>query len=453
MSAAAPAAAGEPRSLGLGMCVALVVGNIIAMGIFALPASLAPYGLNALTGWLVTLVGCTFVTITFAVLSRAFPEDDGPYAYTQRAFGDGTAFFIMWCYWVSTWVTNATVAIAVVGYLTVFLPVLNTNPLLPPIAALSLVWLFVAVNARGARTAGWVQVLTTVLKLLPLFGVICLGLWILVTHPSEYVRSVPPNKASWSEVSGASTLALYAMLGIECATIPACRVRDPQRTIPAATIIGAALTAVIYVSVSVIPMLLIPQQELAASSAPFADLFARLLGPSSGQILALFIVISGLGALNGWTLLLGEITQGLSRRGRFPSVLARENAHGAPMLAFVVTGIVASAMLLTNYDESISGSFRFMSVVVTATNIPMYFVCGLAVLVLVWRGRLPAGRRGPWWAIAGLCTALYCVWASIGIGLRPLLYTLGLSAVGIAIYASTGYLRRRAPAAGVTVDT
>jgi APA family basic amino acid/polyamine antiporter len=435
------------------MCVALVVGNIIGMGIFALPASLAPYGLNAVTGWLITLLGCTFITMTFAVLSRAFPHDDGPYAYTQRAFGDGAAFFVMWCYWVSTWVTNATIAIAVVGYFTVFLPQLNSNPWLAPISALSLVWLFVAINARGARAAGWVQVLTTILKLLPLLGVICLGIWILFRHPAEYARSVPPNRGSWSEVSSASTLALYAMLGIECATIPACRVRDPQRTIPAATIIGAAVTALIYVSVSLIPMLLVPQKELAASSAPFADLFARVLGPASGKVLALFIIISGLGALNGWTLLLGEITQGLSRHGRFPAVLARENSRGAPMIAFVVTGIVASAMLLTNYDESISGGFTFMSVVVTATNIPMYFVCGLAIAVLVWRGNLPAGRRRAlWWAVSGLCTAAYCVWASIGIGLRPLLYTLGLSAVGLPVYLTFGYLRRRAPVPGVVAD-
>ncbi|HZO23520.1 MAG TPA: amino acid permease [Steroidobacteraceae bacterium] len=450
---AADAVGSEHRSLGLGMCVALVVGNIIGVGIFALPASLAPYGLNALTGWLITLVGCTFITITFAVLPRAFPRDDGPYAYAQRAFGDGAAFFVMWCYWVSTWMTNATIAIAVVGYFTVFFPALNTNPWLPPITALSLLWIFVAINLRGARTAGWVQVLTTILKLCPLVGVICLGAWVLFAHPSAYTHNVPPNAASWGEVSSASTLALYAMLGIECATIPACRIKDPQRTIPAATIIGAAVTALIYVGVSLIPMLLIPQKELAASSAPFADLFRRVLGPSSGEILALFIIIGGLGALNGWTLLLGEVTQGLARHGRFPALLARENSHGAPVFAFVITGLVASAVLLSNYDQSISSGFTFMSVVVTATNIPMYFVCGLAITVLAWRGRIPAKPHQAFgWAVAGFCAAAYCAWASVGIGLRPLLYTLGLSAVGIPVYLTFGHLRRRTPVTSAVTD-
>src|SRR5262245_29602038 len=110
------------RVLGSWMCTALVVGNIIGIGIFQLPASLAPFGLTALTGWLSTVVGCVFLAASFAYLARAFPHDDGPYTYAKRAFGDGTAFTIMWCYWVSTWVTNATIAIGVVGYMVIFIP-------------------------------------------------------------------------------------------------------------------------------------------------------------------------------------------------------------------------------------------------------------------------------------------------------------------------------------------
>ena len=88
------------------MCTALVVGNIIGIGIFVMPAALAPYGLNALTAWAITVVGCLFLALTFASLARTFPHDDGPYAYTRRAFGEPTAFIAMWCYWISTWVTT-----------------------------------------------------------------------------------------------------------------------------------------------------------------------------------------------------------------------------------------------------------------------------------------------------------------------------------------------------------
>ncbi len=439
MTAVTPAGgATGSRVLGLGMCTALVVGNVIGVGIFVLPASVAPFGLNALTGWLVTIVGCALLALTFAYLARVFSQDDGPYAYTKRAFGDGAAFTVMWCYWVSTWVTNATIAVGVVGYLAVLVPSLNAAPWLPPVVALALIWFFVLLNLRGAVAVGWTQIVTTVLKLLPMVGVVCLGLWVLMTDPAEYSRHIPPNTPSFGEVSSASTFALYAMLGIECATVPACRVTNPERTIPLATVIGTVLLSVVYLSVSIVPMLLIPQQALAASSAPFADLFARVLGARSGQVLALFIVIGGMGALNGWTMLLGEVTQAISRHGHFPHSLAKENSFGAPTRALFVTGAIASAMLLSNYTQSVAGLFNFLSVVVTAANLPLYFACSAAVVVF-WR----RGKAGPMIALTGFAAFAYCAFVSKGIGLKPMLWTVALCAAGVPIYWVSRYRSSR----------
>jgi basic amino acid/polyamine antiporter, APA family len=426
--------AAQPRVLGLWMCTALVVGNVIGVGIFVLPASLAPYGLNALTGWLITVVGCSFLAITLSNLARAFPHDDGPYSYTKRAFGDGVAFTVMWCYWFSTWVTNATIAVGIVGYLTVFFPGLSANAWLPPVTALALLWFFVLINLGGARAVGGVQIMTTALKLVPLLGVICLGLWVLFTNPAAYSQHVPKNPASFGALSSVSTLTLFAMLGIECAMIPAGRIRDPSRTIPRATVIGTIVTATIYIGVSLVPMLLIPQQALAASNAPFAELFARVLGGHSSQVLAIFVVIGGLGALNGWTLMLGEVTQSIARHGGFPRFLSKENQHGAPTFALVVTGAIASVMLLTNYSQSIAGMFTLLSVIVTAGNLPFYFACSLAVVIGARSFPGTSPRRARMLIAASLGALLYCAWASIGIGIQPLLWALALVAAGIPVY-------------------
>ncbi|MBV8740171.1 MAG: amino acid permease [Sinobacteraceae bacterium] len=423
------------RALGLWMSTALVVGNVIGIGIFVMPASLAPYGLNAIVGWLITVLGCGMIAISFASLARTFPQDDGPYTYTQRVFGEATAFIVMWCYWVSTWVTNAAIAIGLVGYLSVFIPVLTQHRWLPAVTGVGLLWLFVVVNMRGARTAGWFQVLTTVLKLLPLVGAIGLGLWVLWVHPTAYTEHVPANPISIGGLSSACTIALFAMLGIECATIPAGRVKDPERTIPRATVLGTIVTALICLGVSVVPVLLIPQPQLVASNAPFADLFARVLGADASKVIALFVIISGLGALNGWTLMIGEITQGVARHGRLPRLLTQENAHGAPVRALVVTAAVSSLMLLANYSESIASGFAFLTVVVTAANLPLYFACTLALVVLGARGKLRASRVQLWFLSASaLLACAYCAWASIGIGARPLLWTLVLGAVGAPVY-------------------
>ena len=418
------------------MSTALVVGNTIGVGIFMLPASLAPYGLNAVPAWLITAGGCIFVAWVFAGLARTFPDDDGPYAYASRAFGGGTAFTLMWCYWVSTWVTNAVLATGVVGYLSFFFPTLAVSRWLAAVTAVSLVWLFVLINVRGARTAGSVQVLTTVLKLVPQLGIMALGVWAFLAPHAQPVVHVPPTPPSLSAVIAASTLALYAMLGVECAAMPAGRVKDPGRTIPRATFIGTLLVAGIYICVSLVPMLLIPQAELKVSNAPFADLFARFLGPASGKLLAAFVIIGGLGCLNGWTLILGEITVSFARHGGFPPALGKVNSQRAPTRAFFLTGILASVMMITSYNDSMSAAFTWMSVVVTAANLPMYFGCALAVLVLWRRGQIPQpGAREARWIAAAALAMIYCLWASIGIGGKPLLWALALCGVGVLVYA------------------
>jgi basic amino acid/polyamine antiporter, APA family len=426
------ASSSEARALGFWACTALIVGNTIGIGVFLMPASLAPYGMNALSAWVVTIVGCVFLAIVFSGLARAFPQDDGPYAYTERAFGSATSFFVLWCYWVSTWVTNTTIAVGVVGYMSILVPGLQAYTWLPPVVAISLLWLFVLINSLGIRTAAWMQMATTLLKLLPQLGIILLGLWELFVHPSAYVAHVPPNPNSLHEMLAASTIALFAMLGIECATIPAGKVRDPARTIPRATIVGTLFTGLIYLCISIVPMLLIPQRELASSNAPFADLFGTFLGTQYGRLLALFVVISGLGALNGWTLVLGELTQSFAAHGKFPAVLGKVNSRAAPTTAFVLTGVLASITLVLNYSPSTASVFTFLSVLTTAANLPLYLVCSLAVLVLWQQGRIArAGARQLVWFAAALLAAGYCIWVFIGVGSAPLLWGLLLAALGI----------------------
>ncbi len=431
-------AGATPRALGFWMATALVVGNTIGMGIFVLPASLAPYGFNAIIGWIVTLIGFLFIARVLAGLARSFPNDDGPYAYTQRAFGEGTAFMVMWCYWVATWVTNATIAIGVVAYMSILVPQVNSSPWIPPVIALSLVWLFVLLNLRGARTVGGAQILTTVIKLMPMVAVMVLGLWTLFTDPGAYSAHPPPTPMDLNLVVTASTTAIFAMLGVECATVPAGRVKDPERTIPRATMIGTVITAFVYIAISLIPMLLIPQDELVNSNAPFSDLFAKYLGAGSAEVLAVFVIVSGIGALNGWTLVVGEVTMNFAKHGSFPRLLARTNAHAAPAQAFVLTGAVASLMLLANYNQTMVGVFTFLSLVVTAANLPLYLGCSLAVLVLWRRGEI-ARLTGSHLALmaAAVLAGAFCVWAFFGVGWKELLWALGLAAVGAVVYLSS----------------
>ena len=418
------------KELGFWMSTALVVGNIIGMGIFVLPASLAPYGYNALLGWGITVLGMTVLARVFARLVRRFPDADGPYAYIQATLGGPAAFLAIWCYWVSLWITNAALAIGVVGYLGAVVPPLKAWP--PALIALALLWLFVLVNLRGARTGGRVQVLTTVLKLMPMAAIVLVGAWVLLSEPAAYTAHPPSTPVTLEGLMAASTIALFAMLGVESATVPAGRVRDPEHTIPRATMAGTILTAVIYVLVSAVPLFLIPQHELAQSGAPFVEVLERYTGEGSGRWLAVFVVISGLGALNGWTLLTGELTCSMARHGTLPRRLERLNSLGAPATALLLSGVLASAMVLMNYSKTLVEGFTFLTLVVTAANLPLYLFCAMGLVLLWRRGERPASRD---MLVLGVLGTVYSVFAFIGVGREPFLWSLALAAAGLPLYA------------------
>ena len=439
MTTASDAARSDrPALIGFWTATALVIGNTIGIGIFLMPAALAPFGLNALIGWVVTAIGCTFLAGVYARLARDYPNPDGPYGYIRETQGSAIAFVSAWCYWVSLWITNATLAIGVVGYLRAFAPQLAE--LAPaPLIALALLWLFVAVNLFGVQSSGPVQVATTVLKLVPMAIVILLGVWILFTQPSAYRAHVPTTPITTPQIMAASTTALFALLGLESASIPASRVRDPARTIPRATLVGTILTATIYICVSIIPMLLIPQAELARSQAPFADLIARTSGGDFARWIALFVVVSGLGCLNGWTLLVGELTRTMAANGVLPKVLARDNKRGAPALALLVTAILATIMIGMNYSKSLVEGFTFLSVIVSAANMPLYYFSATALLLFALRAK----KAPPPLLALGLFGAGYVVFALIGMGREPFLWALVLAAAGLPIYVLMRWTQRK----------
>jgi len=198
------------KPLGVWMCAALVVGNMIGSGVFMLPASLAPYGWNAVIAWLLTIGGALCLAYVFARLAQAFPRAGGPFAYTEEAFGRVAGFMVAWAYWISVWVSNAALAIAAVSYFSVFAPVLAKTQGLAALLTVAVVWIATAINCAGARTAGWTQVVTTVLKLVPLIAVAGLAASVLLHKGPAAVMPFQPSALSGSAITAAAALTLWA---------------------------------------------------------------------------------------------------------------------------------------------------------------------------------------------------------------------------------------------------
>jgi APA family basic amino acid/polyamine antiporter len=416
------------------MCVALVVGNSIGSGVFLLPASLAPYGLNSTIAWGFTAAGAIALAIVFARLSRAYPQAGGPYAYVNVAFGSLVAFIVAWGYWISIVVGNVTIVTGAVSYLSPLQPWIRDVPGASIAVSLFLVWLLTLVNWFGIKASGWVQSVTTVLKILPLCAVILLG--VVTVRPAD-VATVAQIPLKLGDVTAAATLTLWALLGLESATIPADKVANPERTIPLATLIGTIATAVICVIACTTVLLLVPPKTLAESNAPFVDLTAHYWGVGVGKLVALIAAVSAVGALNGWILLQGELPRAMAENGVFPRIFARESARQTPTSGLVLGSVLASFLVLANYQKSMVGVFTFMAILSTTACLVMYALCSAALLRLQWTGHLGQPRRGSVaLAIVGIFATAYSLWAIVGAGKDAVLWGAALLIAGVPLYYS-----------------
>lgn len=417
----------DARLLGPWMATALVVGNIIGAGIFLLPATLAPFGQNAIYGWLLTIAGALCLAWVFAQLASRI--DGGPYAYVREAVGELPAFMVMWSFWISIWTGFPVLAIAAVSYASSIVPALG-GPIAAPVAAISAVWLFTFVNMRGARSAGAMQLLTTVLKLLPLIAVVLVAAVL-------FGRGVESAALTTTEISGgaiatAASLALFSMFGFESATVATAKVRDSGRVVPRATLAGTALAGLIYLVACAAVLFLLSGERAAASPAPIADAISPVLGPAAGALIAAFAVISALGCLNGWILCGGEVPLALARAGVFPRWFGATTAIGTPVRAQIVSGLMGTVLIASNYSRSMASLFSFMILVTTVVALVTYFACAASALLLMARGRVRAPLLAPA-AVLGMVFSLWVVW---GAGAEAALWGLALLVTGFPIYAA-----------------
>jgi APA family basic amino acid/polyamine antiporter len=433
------------RQLGLLTCVALVVGNIVGSGIFLLPASLAPFGLaNNVLAWLLSSVGALLLAYALSVLARAMPAAGGPYAYTHAAFGPLTAFIVIWGYWISIWVANAAIATGATSYLSTLLPEFFGIRGVPTLFTLALVWFFTYVSWRGVTAAGRVQTVTTVLKLLPLIAIGLIGYFHATAARVAAASQVPLSAGG---TTAAAALTFYALIGFESACVPDGKVKDPQRTIPRATLLGTVVTTLLCTLSATAVIVLVPPDALAQSNAPFADAARALWGNGGSLFVTACAAISCVGALNGWTLLQGEVPAVMAQNGVFPRAFAQMSPRHTPTFALVLTSTLVSLLVLltASGSRSLVSIFTFMTLLSTTACVVMYAACAAALLRLNATARLgsrPPRQRGL--ALIGVLGLAFSAWFIVGAGWDAALWGFALLGAGVPVY---WFMRRGSPAA------
>ncbi|MES2119192.1 MAG: amino acid permease [Pseudomonadota bacterium] len=420
----------QPQTMGIWLTTGLVVGTMIGSGIFLLPVSLAPLGINAAIAWLVSITGALAIAFALARLSSGGGEG-GIQSYIEQAFGPLVGFLITWAFWVSSSVSNAAVAIAFGAAVSRITPLFGADTVI--ILAIGAIAFLTVVNAFGVRVSGGLNLLTIAIKLLPLVGVVVL--LALAGGSGEPFEPFAPTPITIGGIATATSLTLFAMLGFENATAPVGKIRDPSRTVPRAILGGTALVGFVYLMSSSAVLLLLPANMVASSPAPYADVFAARGGEGLVLMAAFAIAVSAFGSLNCGILVSGELGFAMAERRQLPEIMSRTRGGNIPVMAQIVSAALGIVLVLLNSNRSTGELFAFVILLSTSAILFVY----LAGTAAAWRHCPSAGTR------AVLClAAVFIAFAFWGAGFEADAWCLALLAFGLVVYFVMTTLNSRA---------
>ncbi len=356
------------------------------------------------------------------------------------AFGGDVAFLNAWGYWIATWVANGIIVIGAVNYLGRLVPAIGASRPLAAVTGVVLLWLFAGINLLGLRTAGRVQLVTTVLKMWPFIAAFAVVVILLGTQGTSVLQPIDYSQFTLGVAATTTTLTLYTMLGIECAALPADAVDNPERVVPFATMAGTLLSGAVNMALCVSIVMFMPAATVANSSAPLVDFIARGIGPVAASIVSVAVVISALGCLNGWILLTGEIPTGLAEAGELPAWFGVRNARGASVNSSIVSHALTTVLIVFNATSVMSDIYTFIVQLATATALILYVLVPLAALRFMRNGSVP---RSSGLTVASIVALLFGAVAIVGSGASVVASGTVMTLAGWPLYR---LMKRRAVA-------
>ena len=430
------------HKLRLGALVALVVGSMIGGGIFSLPQNMAASAdVGAvLIGWAITAVGMLTLAFVFQTLANRKPDlDGGVYAYAKAGFGDYMGFSSAWGYWISAWLGNVGYFVLLFSTLGYFFPVFGEgNTLAAIIGASVLLWAVHFLVLRGVKEAAFINLVTTVAKIVPLllFILIAFFAFKLDIFTADIWGLKNPDLGSvMDQVRNMMLVTVWVFIGIEGASIFSARA-EKRSDVGKATIIGFISVLLILVLVNVLSLGIMTQPELAKLQNPsMAAVLEHVVGHWGAVLISVGLIISLLGALLSWVLLCAEILFAAANDHTMPAFLRKENANKAPVNALWLTNaMVQIFLIITLFSAS-----TYLSLIYLATSmilVPYLWSAAYALLLAV-RGETYDGaakERNKDLAIAGIAV-IYAVWLVYAGGTKYLLLSALLYAPGAILFA------------------
>lgn len=420
----------DKRPFGFWTATALVVGGVIGAGIYLVPSKMAGFGWTGVVAWIAGAVGALVIGRVLSALTAAKPQEPGLVPLIGDVLGPVAGVLLGWVVWVSYWTANAYIALVAARYAGEIVPALSATPMRQGVTASLVVIALTALNLTGLKSTGRFQVVTTVLKLLPLAAVMLILAGMALSPAPAGTAPVAHPAFSMGALLPAAAMAMLAIIGFESASVAAERIRDPERNVPRATMLGIMLSCAIYLVVSTGIAFTVPGPQLAASNAPIALFVGQHWGGWAAQAVALFAVISTVGCLNVWVLLQGEVPLGMVRAGQLPEWFGRTNSKDIAVVPLMLGSGLSCLMLIAGGFDGGEVVVDFLLNLTAVSGVWIYAFAGAAALKL---------RLKP---VLALLSVLFSVGIMLGGGVYVTLLSIALMATALPLYWLT--LRARA---------
>ncbi|MBS7458727.1 amino acid permease [Coralloluteibacterium stylophorae] len=436
----------EPtRRIGPLLATFMVANNMIGSGFFLLPASLAGIGSISALSWILATLLASVLGMTFARLARTFPDLESPADYVTPSLGRDAGFLAATLYWLSSWIGNNAIAVAAIGYLVVLLPASLQGADTQIYGQIGLLWLVFALNLCGPKPIARFQSACLVLGLLPVLMVLGGG-WLEfdgdtfraawnTTGEAWNTENAEPQ-SGLSLTFGALAPIFWAFIGLETSAMVAGVVRNPSRNVPLATLGGILIAGVVYVVSSVLVMGIVPADVLFASSAPFAEVAARVFGPWAAVLIAGAAALKATGTLGGWMLVTGESGARAAQRGLLPGFFGRYNRNGAAHAGLAVIVVAMSVLAWVSSAPTIGEQFGTIINMAVLLVTVMYATAGLTLIL-----GTPERRPGPGDRLLGTGAIVACALLVLS---SPVAEALGALAIAVVAWVAFRLFGRRA---------
>lgn len=367
-----------PRKLGPVLATMFVTGNMVGSGLFLLPATLGSLGGISVFTWILATLGALLIAGIFARLGVLAPWAGGPYAYARATLGRYFGFQTNYIYWISCWIGNVGIALAVTGYLSELFPVLKP-PLISATTTSAVIWIMVGANIVGPRIVGTIEAVAMVVGLAPILAIGIFGWFYFDPAIFEASWNVSGQPA-YVAVPRSLVLVFWAFTGLESAAVAVEVVENPRRNLPIAALAGVGLAAVIYVVSCTVLMGIVPAKDLADSSAPFALVARQIFGPGVATLLIFTTILKASGTHGGWTLVSAATAKAAAEDGAFPALFAEVNSRGIPVKSLLAHGVLMTLAAYATASPTIGQQFGKLTDMAVVFSMMSYLYSALSLI-------------------------------------------------------------------------